>query len=90
MSHQSGISISSELTSSFQQAQTNTNVRALKVVIEDDQLVPDGTIDRRGDDVADFGLLRVEPTIPTYILYRLDQGTAWLVSNLLAVAHTQV
>ncbi|CEP17458.1 hypothetical protein [Parasitella parasitica] len=49
MSHQSGIQVSEELSSIFSDAVSSGNVRLLRVSIENESLIPNGSTEVRGD-----------------------------------------
>ncbi|KAK9898000.1 actin depolymerizing protein [Cystobasidium minutum MCA 4210] len=81
MSTQSGISVSKELSNAFQQAQADDGLRALKVVIENEQLTPSSTVPSKGSDADDFdsiaALIKAEhQDTPAYILVKLDNSSA--------------
>ena len=72
MSHASGIRPSSELTSTFNSL--NSNLRALKVGIENESLILKETIKVVGSWNSDLALIQCwfESSVPCFVLYLLD------------------
>jgi len=82
MSSQTGITPSEELKQIFSEAEPDT--RAIRVVIKDDFMVPEGSIPASGNWEEDYQITQwLNPASPCYILYRLDSKTAetfdWIV-----------
>jgi len=81
MSAQSGITVSNELTSAFSDAVNSSDVRFLKIIIQNEYLVPDQSIPKSGsleDDLDTLGDI-LEDDVPAYVLVRLDDpSSAWL------------
>jgi len=85
MTHSSQLPVSAQLEDVFATARTKGGVRYIKVVIRDEQLVPDGTESLGSSAEADFGKVAslLKPKTPCYVLYRLDTtntlGSEWLL-----------
>jgi len=82
MSSQTGITPSEDLKNAFSNAEPDT--RAIRVVIKDEQMVPEGSIPASGTWEEDYQITQwLNPASPCYILYRLDSKTAetfdWIV-----------
>jgi len=82
MSSQTGITPSEELKNIFTNAEPDT--RAIRVVIRDEQMIPEGSIPTKGTWEEDFDLNQwLNPASPCYILYRLDTKTTetfdWII-----------
>jgi len=82
MSSQTGITPSEELKQVFLDAEPGT--RAIRVVIKEEQMIPEGSIPASGTWEEDFQILQwLNPASPCYILYRLDSKTAetfdWII-----------
>jgi len=82
MSSQTGISPSEELKKVFSEAEPDT--RAIRVVIKNELMIPEGSIPTSGTWEEDFQITQwLNPASPCYILYRLDSKTAetfdWIV-----------
>eukprot|EP01147_Barroeca_monosierra_P000292 gene292-3662_t len=75
MSHQSGIQGTNALTAKFSELHSSDALRAIKVIIQNEELVASETAPASGDWKADFDA-SVEPMLdeknPCYVLYRLD------------------
>ncbi|KAJ3193175.1 Twinfilin-1 [Irineochytrium annulatum] len=87
MSHQTGIKPSQDLVAVFIQANDGA-IRAIKVEIHEETLIPRGSKDAQGSVEEDFALLQdwCEDKSPCYILYRLDEKLpsddfAWMLIN---------
>ncbi|TBU35777.1 hypothetical protein BD311DRAFT_680384 [Dichomitus squalens] len=81
MSAPTGIAVSPELTSAFSDAVDSGNVRFLKISIQNESLVPDGTHPPSGTLEQDLDKLGdiLEESVPAYVLVRLDDPpTEWL------------
>lgn len=75
MSHQSGIEGGEALTQAFAEFYNSDSTRMIKVVIENEQLVPKEIIPANGSDEEDWDnsvLNNVEEKEPCYLIYRLD------------------
>eukprot|EP00053_Salpingoeca_punica_P011716 m.104426 g.104426 ORF g.104426 m.104426 type:complete len:359 (+) comp15756_c0_seq2:38-1114(+) len=75
MSHQSGIGGTPELTAAFAEAYNSTDTRLIKVVIENERLVPVNIVRAKGTWEEDYDgavLGNVEEEMPCYLFYRLD------------------
>ncbi|THH05760.1 hypothetical protein EW145_g4563 [Phellinidium pouzarii] len=82
MSAASGIDISPELSEAFASAVSGTTVRFLKISIENESLVPNGSVDAESATMEE-DLLKLqdllENDVPAYVLARLDgQNAGWL------------
>ncbi|CAE6414265.1 unnamed protein product [Rhizoctonia solani] len=80
MSASSGIGVSPELSSVFASAVNSQSTRFLKVKIQNESLVPDGTIPTgSGGFIDDLPQLQdvLEDDVPAYILARTE-GSSWL------------
>jgi len=82
MSSQTGITPSEELKQVFSVAEPDT--RAIRVVIKDELMIPEGSIPTSGTWEEDYQITQwLNPASPCYILYRLDSKTAetfdWIV-----------
>lgn len=83
MSSQTGITPSEELKQTFLDAEPNT--RALRVIIKEEQMIPEGSIPTSGTWEEDYQNITqwINPASPCYILYRLDSKTAetfdWII-----------
>jgi len=82
MSSQTGITPSEELKQVFSDAEPDT--RAIRVVIKDEFMIPEGSIPTSGNWEEDYQITQwLNPASPCYILYRLDSKTAetfdWIV-----------
>ncbi|KAG8953971.1 Twinfilin-1 [Tulasnella sp. 424] len=81
MSAASGISASEELLKDFSDAVTDRNIRFLKIAIQNEALVPQGSWPSKAEDLAsDLSQLDgiLVQDVPAYILARLDTGNEWL------------
>uniref|UniRef100_A0A3Q3FDJ8 Twinfilin-1 n=1 Tax=Labrus bergylta TaxID=56723 RepID=A0A3Q3FDJ8_9LABR len=85
MSHQTGIEAGNDVKDIFASARSGDQYRALKIVIEDEQLTLGSTrkASKKWDQEYDSVVLTLlEEAMPCYILYRLDstnnQGYEWL------------
>ncbi|KAG9041988.1 Twinfilin-1 [Tulasnella sp. UAMH 9824] len=81
MSAASGISASEDLLRDFSDAVADRNIRFLKIAIQNEALVPQGTWPSKAADLAtDLNQLDeiLLPDTPAYILARLDTGEEWL------------
>ncbi|XP_041794195.1 twinfilin-1-like [Chelmon rostratus] len=85
MSHQTGIQANNDVKDIFASAKSGDQYRALKIVIEGEQLTLDGTTkaSKTWDQEYDSSVLPfLEDGVPCYILYRLDstnnQGFEWI------------
>ncbi|KAI8376701.1 hypothetical protein EDC96DRAFT_282352 [Choanephora cucurbitarum] len=80
MSHQSGIQVSEELSQVFTQAVSKGDIRILRVSIEKESLVPNGTSAVQDDFETDYKKFidnYLDNTTPAYIFVRFDEkGTA--------------
>lgn len=87
MSHQSGIQASPELASTFKYTvtSTDTNIRFIKVTIENEVLTCNTAVDAKGTYDQDFSLLPayLHPTTPCFILYKLSESSSESVQFLL-------
>jgi len=82
MSSQTGITPSEELKDVFSNAEPGT--RAIRVVIKNEQMIPEGSIPASGTWEEDYQISQwLNPASPCYILYRLDSKTAetfdWII-----------
>ncbi|TPX35098.1 hypothetical protein SmJEL517_g02474 [Synchytrium microbalum] len=84
MSHQSGIRPSPELIQTFSKAGQST--RAIQVIISDETLVANETINTSSNFENDFSTFQswLTPTAPCFVLYRMDTLTKtgdydWLI-----------
>ncbi|KAG4103838.1 hypothetical protein H8356DRAFT_927777 [Neocallimastix lanati (nom. inval.)] len=82
MSSQTGITPSEGLKDVFSNAEPDT--RAIRVVIRDEQMIPEGSIPASGTWEEDYQIGQwLNPASPCYILYRLDSKTAetfdWII-----------
>ncbi|CUA74933.1 Twinfilin [Dictyostelium discoideum] [Rhizoctonia solani] len=80
MSASSGIGVSPELSSTFASAVGSDSTRFIKVTIQNESLVPDGTIPAgSGELVDDLPQLQsiLDDDIPAYVLARID-SSKWL------------
>jgi len=82
MSSQTGITPSEDLKKVFSDAEPDT--RAIRVVIKDEQMIPEGSIPASGTWEEDYDISQwLNPASPCYILYRLDTKTAetfdWII-----------
>jgi len=87
MSHSSGIPVSSKLSEAFGEALTSDKVRLIKAQIENEEIVPVGSLEISSnteqddlDKVPSF----LEPNVPAYILFRQDEkgpnrGYLWIL-----------
>ncbi|TPX45563.1 hypothetical protein SeMB42_g00655 [Synchytrium endobioticum] len=75
MSHQSGIRPSPDLLTTFLKA--DPSIRAIQIVISNEQLIAQDTINATSTWEADFPALQswLTPTSPCFILYRMDSQT---------------
>ncbi|XP_076589151.1 twinfilin-1a [Chaetodon auriga] len=85
MSHQTGIQAGNDVKDIFADAKSGDQYRALKIVIEDEQLTLGATkkASKKWDQEYDSLVLPLlEDDVPCYILYRLDstnnQGYEWI------------
>ncbi|KAG8976687.1 Twinfilin-1, partial [Tulasnella sp. 427] len=81
MSAASGISASEDLLREFSNALTDPSVRFLKIAIQNEALVPQGSWPGSANDLSrDLAQLDeiLLPDVPAYILARLDTGSDWL------------
>ncbi|KAF8609999.1 actin depolymerizing protein [Ceratobasidium sp. AG-I] len=82
MSASSGIGVSSELTTAFASAVDSKETRFLKVKIQNESLVPDGSIPTGSGELSqEFSQLQdiLEDNVPAYILARTDDAdNTWL------------
>ncbi|XP_070828005.1 twinfilin-1-like [Chaetodon trifascialis] len=85
MSHQTGIQAGNDVKDIFADAKSGDQYRALKIVIEDEQLTLGATkkASKKWDQEYDCLVLPLlEDDVPCYILYRLDstnnQGYEWI------------
>jgi len=79
MSHSSGIPVSQQLSDAFGEALTQQNIRFIKAQIANDEIVPtdslqisESTQHEDMDKIPNY----LEPTVPSYILFRLDEKNA--------------
>ncbi|KAG2215986.1 hypothetical protein INT46_007046 [Mucor plumbeus] len=76
MSHQSGIQVSEDLSKVFADAVSSGNVRILRVSIEQESLVPNGTSAVQNDFESDYKQYideYLESKTPSYIFVRFDE-----------------
>ncbi|CAB1440022.1 unnamed protein product [Pleuronectes platessa] len=85
MSHQTGIQAGNDVKDIFASAKTGDQYRALKIVIEDEQLTLGATrkASKKWDQEYDSIVLPLlEDDVPCYVVYRLDstnnQGYEWI------------
>lgn len=79
MSHSSGIPVSQALSDAFGNALTSENVRLIKAQIVNDEIVPTDSLPTSGNTEAeDMNKVPeyLEPAVPAYILFRLDERNA--------------
>ncbi|ORX53293.1 actin depolymerizing protein [Piromyces finnis] len=82
MSSQTGITPSEDLKKVFSEAEPDT--RAIRVIIKEEQMIPEGTIPTSGTWEEDYDITQwLNPASPCYILYRLDSKTTetfdWII-----------
>ena len=84
MSHSSGIPVSEALSSAWGDARTNGEVRFLKIVITNDQLVHTHTqkLTPSFDDDYKQIAQHLQPKTPCYVAFRLD-SYAYIVLDIL-------
>lgn len=85
MSHSSGIPASSEVSETFTSARSGSDIRALKISIENDQLVLKDKLTASNSEIEDFGKLSglAQEGVPNYFVFRLESenkfGYEWLL-----------
>lgn len=79
MSHQSGIQVSDDLSKLFADAVSNGDTRIIRVSIEKESLVPNGTTPAQGGFEADYKRSieeYLDTTTPAYIFVRFDEKSS--------------
>jgi len=85
MSHSSGIPVSQQLSDAFGDALSSETIRFIKAQIVNDEIVPITTFDVVGSETEDLDKVPtyLEPTTPSYILFRQDEkgarGYLWIL-----------